>query len=363
MRQISIIDPYANESSVKIYRILSRYLRSNIKLFTYNGSISGKYHRLEIIKTDKNLIIPHSTTFKTYHEVLSSSDVVMWMIEVMSPGAYFLLQLRNKYYKKTAIITYSWENQTFDESIIAFKKNYSYFSNRFLLYKLYRRLVRIVFYEYFFRPRPQMFIHNLDKNLTCSKKSYELHKYRKINNEVLYFPVTLFSHNKNIELSQNIFIYVGRMVKEKGVLDLIREFNLSKLPLLMIGDGPLLENLKLEADRNIKFLGKLNNKDLQKIYDLPGTLILPSIDIPNWSEQYGRVIAEALCCGLNVIATDNKSLRSIYGNNINYINNVNEISILIKKEVISKNTYQFKEFYSRSFYKYLRNHLSNENFD
>ena len=67
-------------------------------------------------------------------------------------------------------------------------------------------------------------------------------------------------------------LYAGRISKEKGVEDLIKSFincNFREVNLKIIGDGPLLKQLKnTYSNKNIEFLNSLpNNKVLSLIND------------------------------------------------------------------------------------------------
>lgn len=72
-----------------------------------------------------------------------------------------------------------------------------------------------------------------------------------------------------MDIKSNGIVYAGRISKEKGLVDLIEGFisaNLKELPLHIIGDGPLLNYLKLEyAVENIFFHGELDHKTVIQI--------------------------------------------------------------------------------------------------
>jgi glycosyltransferase involved in cell wall biosynthesis len=89
----------------------------------------------------------------------------------------------------------------------------------------------------------------------------EVHK-RSMNVFVLPNPIDI--EVKNIEMSQEYFVYAGRISREKGVGDLIEAFlssNYNTHTLKIIGDGPDLQKLKKTYNStNIEFLGFLENK-------------------------------------------------------------------------------------------------------
>jgi len=99
-------------------------------------------------------------------------------------------------------------------------------------------------------------------------------------------------------------IFVGRLSDEKGVRPLLsawQNFNIP-IPLKIIGDGPLAEQVKEAAARNdkIEWLGR---RQLAEVYDHIGRakmLIFPS----ECYETFGRVAIEAFAKGTPVIASN-----------------------------------------------------------
>ena len=79
----------------------------------------------------------------------------------------------------------------------------------------------------------------------------------------------LLDGNLKLDIKSNGIVYAGRISKEKGLIDLIEGFisaNLKELPLHIIGDGPLLNYLKLKyAVENIFFHGELDHKTVMQI--------------------------------------------------------------------------------------------------
>jgi glycosyltransferase involved in cell wall biosynthesis len=99
-------------------------------------------------------------------------------------------------------------------------------------------------------------------------------------------------------------LFVGRLSVEKGLDTLLAAWQQLpvKLPLKIIGDGPLAETLAKESQSlpHIEWLGR---RPMSEVYDLMGEakfLIFPS----NWYETFGRVAVEAFAKGTPVIAAD-----------------------------------------------------------
>lgn len=101
--------------------------------------------------------------------------------------------------------------------------------------------------------------------------------------------------------------YVGRFVKQKGLLKLIKAFKLinaerSDTKLLFIGDGPLKNKMIHEVNvlgLNEKVIFKRPSFNEQKIYADIDLLVLPSEKL----EGFGLVILEAMAKGIPVIVS------------------------------------------------------------
>jgi L-malate glycosyltransferase len=105
--------------------------------------------------------------------------------------------------------------------------------------------------------------------------------------------------------------YVGRMVEEKGLKTLLHALQqLPDLPwrLVMLGSGAyetefdaIAQNLEL-SDR-ISRLGYISHGEAPLYLAAFDALVLPSETRPNWKEQFGRVIIEAMACGTPVVGS------------------------------------------------------------
>jgi glycosyltransferase involved in cell wall biosynthesis len=114
--------------------------------------------------------------------------------------------------------------------------------------------------------------------------------------------------------------YVGRLVEEKGV-DLLLEA-LSGLEGMwrtyIQGSGPAQEALQDQArDLGlagcVTFDGWIPSTQMPGYYQQLDAVVVPSRTRPNWKEQFGRVLVEAMACGVPVIGSDSGEIPNVIG--------------------------------------------------
>ncbi len=102
--------------------------------------------------------------------------------------------------------------------------------------------------------------------------------------------------------------YAGRLVPEKGLLGLLRAAALlgSPVRLLLVGDGPLRGELLAAAPPNVEVDHRpdVDHAAMPAAYAEMDVLALPSLSTERWTEQFGRVLVEALSCGVAVVGSD-----------------------------------------------------------
>lgn len=97
------------------------------------------------------------------------------------------------------------------------------------------------------------------------------------------------------------FVFVGRLIWQKNIEFLIRQFNRHpELLLHIIGSGVLESDLKSIANTNIRFVGYVNNTELPDYYQKADVFVLPSV-----KEPWGLVVEEALNNGTPVMVSEN----------------------------------------------------------
>lgn len=129
-----------------------------------------------------------------------------------------------------------------------------------------------------------------------------------------------FKPNRKIPIKYDV-IYIGRLIKTKGVFYLIEALaKLNKLPLktAIIGTGPELDALKLMVKKHglndrVKFLGYVKDQDLPRLYQSALMTVLPSYD----KEGILTTMLESAACGKPVITTTACSMLEFLKNGFN----------------------------------------------
>jgi glycosyltransferase involved in cell wall biosynthesis len=115
--------------------------------------------------------------------------------------------------------------------------------------------------------------------------------------------------------------YLGRLVPEKGLLDLLAAVEAmeahghGEVSVLLVGDGPQRAELEAYARDHVKapvvFTGVVPHTDAPLYYRAMDVLALPSRTASHWREQFGRTIIEALACGVPVVGSDSGSIPGV----------------------------------------------------
>ncbi len=114
---------------------------------------------------------------------------------------------------------------------------------------------------------------------------------------------------ERLGLPRRFILFVGRLVFEKGVFDLLESYSKlesglrSEVGLVFAGAGDAREELVQQAKRispgTVCFTGFVHREDLSGLYAVAETLVLPT-----HSEVWGLVVNEAMACGLPIIVSN-----------------------------------------------------------
>ena len=103
--------------------------------------------------------------------------------------------------------------------------------------------------------------------------------------------------NKYKKTNEIKFVYFGRVIKEKGIEELLKVAEQLPYKLYIAGRGPLEDILKQKySSDNIKFVGHLSAEKIIKLFKKVQFSVVPSI----WYENNPLSAIESLCCGTPV---------------------------------------------------------------
>jgi glycosyltransferase involved in cell wall biosynthesis len=131
----------------------------------------------------------------------------------------------------------------------------------------------------------------------------------------LYVPTPRVPHGETF-----IIGYIGRIIMPKGLGVLMEA--LSQLPethrLRLVGTGPDVETLRrLATERGVAervtFAPPVPASEVPRELSGMDVLVLPSLSRPNWTEQFGRVLIEAMACEVPVVGSDSGEIPRVIG--------------------------------------------------
>ena len=165
-----------------------------------------------------------------------------------------------------------------------------------------------------------------------------------------YLPHFSSLENKNSKIvSKGQILYVGRLVEIKGIIYLIKAFEIivkkyPDLKLILIGSGPEKENLQIYIKehnvKNISLIDTVPHKKLNRYYQESFITILPSIGYENCPLS----ILESFSCGTPVVASNIGGIPELVKNNItgilfkpgDYVDLASKIEYLLSNQSLLK---------------------------
>ncbi len=181
----------------------------------------------------------------------------------------------------------------------------------------------------------------------CNSALKTFKGYSKRNIDVLYNCVDIDKFNKkkynnklnelklkyNINEDDIVVIFSGRLIKEKGIFELLKAIRLVKntnIKLLVVGSYfyntdmnsakiEEIQNLSRDLREKIIFTGYVDYKNIAEIYAVADFAVLPSM----WEEPAGLTVIEAMAMNLPVITTYSGGIPE-------YVNE--ECAILLKRD-------------------------------
>lgn len=118
-----------------------------------------------------------------------------------------------------------------------------------------------------------------------------------------------------------VVLYVGRLIQEKGVVELVRAFALvadSQTHLVLVGSGNQGERVRRAAERlgvgdRVHVKPGVSHGSLPDMYAAADVVVAPSLTTPYWEEQFGMVLGEAMACGRPLLTTASGAIPEVVG--------------------------------------------------
>ncbi len=138
----------------------------------------------------------------------------------------------------------------------------------------------------------------------------------------LFRPTDRDDLRRELGLHGTVLGYLGRLTGEKGLEDLMAGADIlwergADVSLLLVGGGPLSERLREWARRRplgrVVLTGPVAHSaapDYLSVFDI---LAVPSRTMPNWKEQFGRVLIEAPACEVPVVGSSSGNIPALIG--------------------------------------------------
>jgi len=161
-------------------------------------------------------------------------------------------------------------------------------------------LQKIIPYTFFLANYYRKSIKNNSHLIVNSKNiSSVMEKLFSVKTKVIYPPVNIPKkiHKWTKRQEKSYFVTTSRMDKEKGLQMAIEACNYLKLPLKIIGQGRMFNQLKKIAGPKIEFLGFVSDKQMALIYQKAKAFLFC-----HQNEDFGLSPVEAMAYGLPVIA-------------------------------------------------------------
>lgn len=135
--------------------------------------------------------------------------------------------------------------------------------------------------------------------------------FKKMNVKVLRKQLSLTSFNVG---------FIGRLVREKGILTLVEAVSKLRVSfnLLIVGRGPLKNEIisrakRLGISKSLTFVDVIPHREIPFYINYLNVLVLPSLSTNNWKEQFGHVLIEAMACEVPVIGSSSGEIPNVIG--------------------------------------------------
>lgn len=115
--------------------------------------------------------------------------------------------------------------------------------------------------------------------------------------------------------------YLGRLVEAKGIFTTVEA--VAAMPedvqLLIVGGGKDKDRLKQAVknagiEKRTIFQEVVPHTEVPRWLNIMDVMVLPSLTTPEWKEQFGHTIIEAMACGVPVVGSSSGEIPNVIGN-------------------------------------------------
>lgn len=224
---------------------------------------------------------------------------------------------------------------------------------------LYRKFVTLIF-------KNANYVLSLSRQATREIESLGVRK-SKVKNFTYWIDLEKFkkvidAKNKLGWKNNFIVLFVGRLVSEKGIEELLASVRIwdKNINLKIIGSGPLDAKVKEVATKleNLEFIESIDSDNLPIYYSGADLLIVPSVS----EEGFGRVILESLACGTPVIGSGRGAIPEALDKTVGKLIDVSPENIMKAVQYFSKYRNQFRSL-AKNCRKFAERRYSEKNAD
>lgn len=318
----------------KPYKILSSYENINLTLLipfrkgevdSHNGISDIENSDFKIILSEIDGVHPRLEKIRNLKEIIEKAkpDAILLEFDIATMMMYETIKFSKKFNSNISFIALENFNRNFLKEMLLAIRNFKLkqAAGTFITYLLYKQNKK-----------------NIDIVYCVSDDGIKAMKYLGFNSSQiikiplgidtdLFFPYKQDKINelrKNHDLNKITIAYFGRIIPEKGLDNLIIALNnIRDLDWLLLLDNfssyksdyfttlkDLIEKFQLQ-DR-IKYFDA-NHSEMPHYINCSDIVVLPSKTTNKFKEQYGRVVAEALCCGKIVLVSNSGALPELLG--------------------------------------------------
>ena len=292
IKKLFIFFPLFNRGGLEdvAINILNSYKKYNLKVyfFTFEKKKihSLKNKKLKIISPK----IKSSKKISNIQKLYFCSKLFLRILKKNNPNECAILSLQNSVIPIILSKIYNYRVVIKNATPI----------NAFIYGNYFKNLLVFILKIFFYNFADKIIVNSDHNKKTLGKFIFNKKKIIKI-----YNPVNLKSYKKNFS-RKNYILYVGRIVKEKGMDLLLNTFQLLKdkdYKLILVGDGDYLKDFKIKVKNynlghKVKFIGW--TKKVNKYYLNSKVLILPS-----FFEGFGNVLIEGMHHKIPCVAAKN----------------------------------------------------------